>query len=163
MSRRKQPAEGKHFQIQTVADASIHPKNPRFSKHPMCPFQRRACSNTQTNSLVLRWTSFQEQHRQRPIRPIPPNGHGLLLPTAPPGPLAAQPRLRFGPFLPGRPLPLSCAGGGGDGSSGEEAIAPSSAALFQRHRPPTQTDRGLHLRRRLGEFSFGVGRRDGRV
>lgn len=71
-----------------------------------------------------------------------------------PRPLAAPLRLRFGPFLPGRRLPRS---DGEEGIREEAALFPSTSALFQRHRPPTQTDVGLHLRSRLVLFYTDVG------
>lgn len=68
---------------------------------------------------------------------MPPENHDKS--GVAPRPLVAPLRLRFGPFLPGRPLPRS------DGEDGpcEEAV------IFHRHCPPTQTDVSLHLRRRL--------------
>ena len=75
---------------------------------------------------------------------MPPENHEKSRVASPPP--AAPLRLRFGPFFPGRPLPLS---DDGDDPSWEAAIFPSTSVLFQLHRPPTQTDAGLHLRRRL--------------
>ena len=106
---------------------------------PCCKEERASLASKQGANTSL--VATQEQHRQRPILPMPPDIHRMF--GVAPRPLAAAPlRLRFGPFLPGRPLPRS------DGEE-EAATFSSTSALFQLHRPPTQTEVGLHLRSRL--------------
>lgn len=78
---------------------------------------------------------------------MPPDNHGVVgvALRSPAAPI----RLRFGPFLPGRPLPRS---DGEDDPFEESGLFSSISALFQRHFPPTQTDVGLHMRSRLSCF-----------
>lgn len=78
---------------------------------------------------VSRSSALQEQHRQRPIRPGPPDSHGLLRSVG---------RLRFGPFLPGSPLlPSDCCKVTMSWSL--SAAAESSTTAFHLREPPTHT------------------------